>query len=109
MTKNKLDRESQALALAAKTLTDLESKDSKTLNESMQWANAILTSESADEDANFDTATFEREFVAVASHLGSATTSAIQLKAETVLQKVRKVPPAAGDERLSGALWPKSI
>ena len=100
MTKNKLDRESQALALAAKTLTDLESKDSKTLNESTQWANAILTTESADEDANFVTTIFEREFAAVASRLGSAMPSAIQLKAETVLQKVRKVPPVAGDERL---------
>jgi hypothetical protein len=59
-----LDRESQALALAAKTLTELESTDVKTLSESTQWESAILTTGSADEDANFDAETFEREFAA---------------------------------------------
>jgi hypothetical protein len=59
-----LDRESQALALAAKTLTELESTDFKTSSESTQWESAILTTESADEDANFDAETFEREFAA---------------------------------------------
>jgi hypothetical protein len=59
-----LDRESQALALAAKTLTKLESTDPKTLSESTQWTSAILSPESADDDANFDVETFEREFAA---------------------------------------------
>jgi hypothetical protein len=59
-----LDRESQTLALAAKTLTELESTDFKTLSESTQWESAILTTGSADEDANFDAETFEREFAA---------------------------------------------
>lgn len=59
-----LDRESQTLALAAKTLTELESTDFKTLSETKQWESAILTTGSADEDANFDAETFEREFAA---------------------------------------------
>jgi hypothetical protein len=59
-----LDRESQSLALAAKTLTELESTDFKTLSESTQWESAILTTGSADEDAKFDAETFEREFAA---------------------------------------------
>jgi hypothetical protein len=64
LLRTELDRESQALALAAKTLTELESKHASTMNESAQWASAILTTESADDDANFDAETFEREFAA---------------------------------------------
>lgn len=64
LLRTELDRESQALALAAKTLTALEAQDSKTLNESTQWVNAILTTESADDDVNFNAETFEREFAA---------------------------------------------
>ncbi len=62
LLRTELDRESQALALAAKTLTELESKQSGTLNESAQWTSAMLTAESTDDDAHFDAETFEREF-----------------------------------------------
>lgn len=64
LLRTELDRESQALALAAKTLTDLESTQASTMNESAQWANAVLTTDSTDDDAHFDAETFEREFAA---------------------------------------------
>ncbi len=64
LLRTELDRESQALALAAKTLTDLESTNTHTMNESAQWASAILTTESVDGEASFDAETFEREFAA---------------------------------------------
>jgi hypothetical protein len=64
LLRTELDRESQALALAAKTLTDLDSANTHTVNESAQWANAMLTTESTDDDAHFVAETFEREFAA---------------------------------------------
>lgn len=48
MTKNKLDRESQALALAAKTLTELEASQNVTLEETALWVSANLNSENSD-------------------------------------------------------------
>jgi hypothetical protein len=50
LLRTELDRESQALAAAAKTLT---------AQESAQWVEAPLTT---DDDADFDAETFEREF-----------------------------------------------
>ena len=64
LLRNELDRESQALALAAKTLTELETTQASTMSESAQWTSAMLTTESADDDAHFDAGTFEREFAA---------------------------------------------
>ena len=54
-----LDRESQALAEAAKTLTARESEQTELAAESALWLEAALTT---DDDANFDAQTFEREF-----------------------------------------------
>jgi hypothetical protein len=50
MTKNKLDRESQALTLAAKTLTELDSSQTLTLEETALWVSANLISEDSDEN-----------------------------------------------------------
>lgn len=59
LLRTELDRESQALAEAAKTLTAQESGQTEVAAESAQWVEAPLTS---DDDADFDTETFEREF-----------------------------------------------
>ena len=69
LLRTELDRESQALALAAKTLTELESAHPNLLAESAKWTSAILTAESTDDDANFDAQAFEREFIAAQTKL----------------------------------------
>jgi hypothetical protein len=48
MSKNQPDRESQALTLAAKTLTELEASQNVTLEETELWMSANLTSEDSD-------------------------------------------------------------
>jgi hypothetical protein len=69
LLRTELDRESQALALAAKTLTELEFTHPNLLAESTQWTSAILTEESTDDDANFDAQAFERGFAAAQTKL----------------------------------------
>lgn len=59
LLRTELDRESQALAEAAKTLTVQEAEQSGLAAESAQWVEAPLTTE---DDADFDAQTFEREF-----------------------------------------------
>lgn len=59
LLRTELDRESQALAHAAKTLTVLESGQPMLADESTQWVTASLTT---DDDADFNAAAFEREF-----------------------------------------------
>lgn len=54
-----LDRESLALAQAAKTLTELEMGHPALAADTAQWADASLTS---DDDADFNAQEFEREF-----------------------------------------------
>ena len=48
MNKNQPDLESQALALAAKRLTELESSQTLTLEETALWVSANLASEDSD-------------------------------------------------------------
>lgn len=69
LLRTELDRESQALTLAAKTLTELESVHPNLLAESAQWVSASLTTEITDDDANFDAQAFEREFTAAQTKL----------------------------------------
>jgi hypothetical protein len=71
LLRTELDRESQALALAAKTLTESESESAhpNLLAESAQWVSASLSTEITDDDANFDTQAFEREFTAAQTKL----------------------------------------
>ncbi len=59
LLRNELDRESQALAQAAKTLTELESAHPILAAETAPWVEASLT---ADDDADFNAEEFEREF-----------------------------------------------
>lgn len=66
LLRTELDRESQALTLAAKTLTELESMHPNLLAESAQWVSASLIT---DDDANFDAQSFEREFTAAQTKL----------------------------------------
>ena len=54
-----LDRESLALAQAAKTLTELESAHPTLAAETAQWVEASLTT---DDDADFNAEEFERQF-----------------------------------------------
>jgi predicted transcriptional regulator len=60
LLRNELDRESLALAQAAKTLTEQEAGQPQVAAETAQWVNAALTA--TDDDADFNTETFEREF-----------------------------------------------
>lgn len=69
LLRTELDRESQALALAAKRLTELESTHPNLLEESVQWTSANLTIDSADDDANFDAQAFERGFATAQTKL----------------------------------------
>lgn len=59
LLRTELDRESQALAQAAQTLSAQEAGQKTLAAESAQWVDAPL---STDDDAGFDAATFEREF-----------------------------------------------
>lgn len=59
LLRTELDRESQALTEAAKTLTAQESEQSELAAESTQWVDAPLVT---DDDADVDKQTFEREF-----------------------------------------------
>lgn len=58
LLRSELDRESQALAQAAKTLTELESGHPLVIQETAQWVDASLTSD----DDDFNAEAFEREF-----------------------------------------------
>lgn len=60
LLRTELDRESLALAQAAKTLTEQEAGQPQAAAETAQWVNAALTA--ADDDADFNAETFEREF-----------------------------------------------
>ncbi len=53
MNKNQPDRESQALALAAKRLTELESSQTLTLEETALWVSANLNPENSDDYFKF--------------------------------------------------------
>ena len=59
LLRNALERESLALAQAAKTLTELEAGNPGVADETAQWVAASLE---ADDDADFDAEAFEREF-----------------------------------------------
>ena len=59
LLRTELDRESQALAEAAKTLTAQEAEQAGLAAESAQWVEASLTT---DDDVDFNAETFEREF-----------------------------------------------
>ena len=59
LLRTELDRESQALAQAAQTLTALESGQTTLTAESAQWVDASLT---PDDDPDFNADLFEREF-----------------------------------------------
>ncbi len=59
LLRNELDRESLALALAARTLTELEAGRPALMAETAQWVAASLV---ADDDPDFNAETFEREF-----------------------------------------------
>lgn len=59
LLRSELDRESLALAQAAKTLTERESGQPSLATETAQWVEASLTS---DGDADFNAEAFEREF-----------------------------------------------
>ena len=59
LLRNELDRESQALEQAAKTLTELESNQPTQAQETAQWIETSLTT---DDDADFNAEAFEREF-----------------------------------------------
>lgn len=59
LLRSELDRESLALAQAAKTLTELESGHLTVAEETAQWVDASLT---ADDDADFNAEEFERQF-----------------------------------------------
>jgi len=59
LLRTELDRESQALAQAAETLTALECGQAGLAAESAQWTEASLT---PDDDSDFNTEVFEREF-----------------------------------------------
>ena len=59
LLRSELDRESLALELAAKTLTELESGHPSLAAETAQWLEAPLAS---DDDADFNAEEFEREF-----------------------------------------------
>ena len=69
LLRTELDRESQALAHAAKTLTELESTHPNLMAESAQWTSAFLTAEGSDDDANFDAQAFERGFAVAQTKL----------------------------------------
>ena len=59
LLRSELDRESLALAQAAKTLTELESGHPLLTAETAQWVESPLTT---DDDADFNAEAFEREF-----------------------------------------------
>ena len=59
LIRSELDRESDALAQAAKNLTTLESGQPAVAAESEQWIAASMT---ADDDAGFDPLRFDQEF-----------------------------------------------
>ena len=59
LLRSELDRESLALAQAAKTLTEMESGRSALAAETAQWVESSLTT---DDDADFNAEEFEREF-----------------------------------------------
>lgn len=67
LLRNELDRESLALAHAAKTLTALEAGHMLLDQETTEWIGARLASS---EDSDFDAEVFEREF-ALAQSQGS--------------------------------------
>ena len=64
LLRNELDRESLALAQAAKTLTELETGKPAVGDENAQWVAASLASHdgSDDDDPHFNAEAFEREF-----------------------------------------------
>lgn len=59
LLRSELDRESLALAQAAKTLTELESGHLTVAADTAQWVDASLT---PDDDADFNAEEFERQF-----------------------------------------------
>jgi predicted transcriptional regulator len=59
LLRNELDRESIALAEAAKTLTAMESGGSMQAQESAEWVGSALAT---DDDAQFDAGLFENDF-----------------------------------------------
>ena len=59
LLRNELDRESLALAQAAKTLTELEADRPALTAETAQWVAASLA---VDDDPDFNAEAFEREF-----------------------------------------------
>jgi hypothetical protein len=59
LLRNELDRESLALAQAAKTLTELETDNPAVGDENAQWVAASLV---GDDDPHFNAEAFEREF-----------------------------------------------
>ncbi len=67
--RTQLDPESQSLAQAAKNLTDLESAQPAAMAEAADWVAADMT---ADDDADFNAETFEREFTQAQSALKTA-------------------------------------
>lgn len=69
LLRTELDRESLALEQAAKTLTELESKQPALAAETAQWVEAPLTT---DDDADFDAEAFEREFAQAQSKAKNA-------------------------------------
>lgn len=67
--RTQLDPESQSLAQAAKNLTDLESAQPAAMAEAADWVAADMT---ADDDADFNAETFERQFTQAQSALKTA-------------------------------------
>ena len=64
LLRSELDRESLALAQAAQTLTELESGQPALTAEAAQWVAASLTTDTPDDDADFNAEAFERDFAA---------------------------------------------